>query len=65
MGDFDTIDVPGGSPLKMWTKNVLIEDVAIKQMQNVAMLPFIHKHVAAMPDCHLGKGATVGSVIPT
>ena len=29
------------------------------------MLPFIHKHVAAMPDCHLGKGATVGSVIPT
>ena len=37
MGDFDTIDVPGGSPLKMWTKNVLIEDVAIKQMQNVAM----------------------------
>ena len=34
-------------------------------MQNVAMLPFIHKHVAAMPDCHLGKGATVGSVIPT
>ena len=65
MGDFDTIDVPGGSPLKMWTKNILIEDVAIKQMQNVAMLPFIHKHVAAMPDCHLGKGATVGSVIPT
>ncbi len=65
MGNFDTIDVPGGSPLKMWTKNVLIEDVAIQQMQNVAMLPFIHKHVAAMPDCHLGKGATVGSVIPT
>ncbi|MEM8976505.1 MAG: RtcB family protein [Pseudomonadota bacterium] len=65
MGNFDTIDVPGGSPLKMWTKNVLIEDVAIKQMQNVAMLPFIHKHVAAMPDCHFGKGATVGSVIPT
>jgi tRNA-splicing ligase RtcB len=49
----------------MWTKNVQIDDTAIEQMKNVAMLPFIHKHVAAMPDCHYGMGATVGSVIPT
>ena len=49
----------------MWTKNVLIDDAAIEQMKNVAKLPFIHKHVAAMPDCHFGIGATVGSVIPT
>lgn len=65
MPDYNEIDVPGGSPLKMWTKNVQIDDAAIQQMKNVAMLPFIHKHVAAMPDCHFGKGATVGSVIPT
>src|SRR5690606_8104291 len=30
-----------------------------------ATMPFIHPHVALMPDAHLGKGATVGSVIPT
>jgi len=65
MSTFESIEVPGGSPLKMWTQNVQIEDAAIEQMKNVAMLPFIHSHVAAMPDCHFGMGATVGSVIPT
>lgn len=65
MSGFDEIEVPGGVPLKMWTRNVQIGDEAIQQMRNVAMLPIIHKHVAAMPDCHWGMGATVGSVIPT
>ncbi len=65
MSGYNLIEVDGGSPLKMWTKNVQIEDAAIEQMKNVARLPVIHKHVAAMPDCHWGMGATVGSVIPT
>jgi tRNA-splicing ligase RtcB len=65
MSGHEEHEVPGGAPLKMWTKNVQIEDAAIAQMKNVAMLPIIHKHVAAMPDCHWGMGATVGSVIPT
>jgi tRNA-splicing ligase RtcB (3'-phosphate/5'-hydroxy nucleic acid ligase) len=65
MSGFDLIEVEGGSPLKMWTRNVHIEDAAINQMKNVARLPVIHRHVAAMPDCHWGLGATVGSVIPT
>ncbi len=65
MSNHEDVEVPGGSPLKMWTKNVQIDDAAIEQMKNVAKLPFIHKHVAAMPDCHYGMGATVGSVIPT
>jgi tRNA-splicing ligase RtcB len=65
MSTYENIEVPGGAPLKLWTQNVQIEDAAIEQMKNVAMLPFIHKHVAAMPDCHFGMGATVGSVIPT
>lgn len=54
-----------GAPLKMWTRGVPVEAVAMEQLRNVAKLPFIHKHVAAMPDIHWGMGATVGSVIPT
>lgn len=65
MSSHEEIEVPGGAPLKMWTRNVLIDDAAIEQMKKLATLPFIHKHVAAMPDCHYGLGATVGSVIPT
>lgn len=42
-----------------------IEPQAMEQLQNIAEMPFVFKHVAAMPDCHLGKGATVGSVIAT
>jgi len=42
-----------------------IEPAAKQQLENIAELPFVVKHVAVMPDCHLGKGATVGSVIAT
>lgn len=51
--------------IKAWTKNLPIESMAIDQLKNIASLPFIHSHVAVMPDVHVGKGATVGSVIPT
>lgn len=54
-----------GVPIKSWTKGVPFEVDAQQQLKNIASLPFIHKWVAAMPDVHLGKGATVGSVIPT
>ncbi|HEY9102603.1 RtcB family protein [Chitinimonas sp.] len=50
-------------PVKVWTDD--IEHDAIQQLKNVAALPIVHGHVAAMPDVHLGIGATVGSVIPT
>lgn len=56
---------PTGGLIKHWTEGVLFEEQARKQLENISTLPFIHKHVAAMPDVHLGKGATVGSVIPT
>ncbi len=62
---FNYEKVEGGSPLKMWTKGVQVEDKARAQLVNVARLPFIHKHVAVMPDCHWGMGATIGSVIAT
>lgn len=54
-------------PIKMWADGVSVpvESAAIDQLRNIASLPFVHKHVAAMPDVHVGKGATVGSVIAT
>jgi len=52
-------------PIKAWTKGVPVEDQARRQLENIASMPFIHGHVAVMPDVHLGMGATVGSVIPT
>lgn len=52
-------------PIKAWVDGVEFEEAARKQVANVASLPFIHKHVAVMPDVHFGKGATVGSVIAT
>ena len=42
-----------------------IEEEALKQITRISKMPFVQGHVAIMPDCHLGKGATVGSVIPT
>jgi tRNA-splicing ligase RtcB len=53
----------GKSPVLVWTDEV--ESAALDQLSNVANLPIIHGHIAVMPDVHLGKGATVGSVIPT
>src|SRR6185295_18842837 len=58
-------EVPGGVPVKMWTRGVPVEDEARRQLTNAARLPIVFKHIAAMPDVHFGIGATVGSVIPT
>ncbi|MEL6529245.1 MAG: RtcB family protein [Pseudomonadota bacterium] len=57
--------VEGGAPVKMWTRGVPVDDKAKAQLAKAAQMPFIFKHVAAMPDVHVGIGATVGSVIPT
>ncbi len=53
----------GVKPVKIYTNDV--ENTALTQLKNISKLPFIHSHVAAMPDVHAGIGATVGSVIPT
>jgi tRNA-splicing ligase RtcB len=52
-------------PIKMWTDYVPVNENALEQLKNIAQMPFIYRHVAVMPDVHLGKGATVGSVIAT
>lgn len=51
--------------MKLWDSHGEFAPNAMKQLENVANLPFIHKHIAGMPDVHLGKGATIGSVIAT
>jgi tRNA-splicing ligase RtcB (3'-phosphate/5'-hydroxy nucleic acid ligase) len=57
------IELGGGRvPVKVWTDT--LEPLAQKQLENVARLPIVHGHIAAMPDVHAGIGATVGSVIP-
>lgn len=52
-------------PIKAWTKNIPVESQAMQQLINISHLPFIHKHIAVMPDVHYGKGATVGTVLAT
>ena len=51
--------------VKLWTQGVPVEEAAYRQIRNIASLPILGGHVAIMPDVHLGKGATVGAVIPT
>lgn len=52
-------------PIKLWTDGVPVEYQAMAQLINTSSMPFIFKHLAVMPDVHLGRGSTVGSVIPT
>lgn len=60
-----TVIAPEGSraPVKVWTTD--IEETARAQLENLSRLPFVHKHVAVMPDVHWGNGTSVGTVIPT
>ncbi|QDK34774.1 RtcB family protein [Sphingomonas sp. IC081] len=62
---FEFRQVEGGVPIKMWTRGVPVDEKAHEQLARAARMPFIFRHVAAMPDVHVGIGATVGSVIPT
>ena len=62
---YDFQPAEGGVPIKSWTRGVPVDDKARDQLARAAQMPFVFKHVAAMPDVHVGIGATVGSVIPT
>ena len=59
------INPEAGVPIRAWTRGVLLDPEAEKQLRNVAQMPFVFRWVAAMPDVHWGIGATIGSVIPT
>jgi tRNA-splicing ligase RtcB len=52
-------------PVKVWCPVETVESEALDQLENISKLPFVFNHVAVMPDVHVGKGATVGSVVPT
>ena len=51
--------------VKMWVGDMEVEQSALDQIYNISQLPVLAGHIAIMPDVHMGKGATVGSVIPT
>jgi len=65
MSTFEVFETAAGGRIKAWVKGVPVENAAREQLKNVAGLPFVHSHLAVMPDVHFGRGATVGSVIPT
>ena len=62
---YEILDAGAGRFAKTWTRGVPVEDAAREQLRRTARMPFVFKWLAAMPDVHLGKGATIGSVIPT
>jgi tRNA-splicing ligase RtcB len=62
---YEMLQSDGGRPVKMWTCGVPVEDEAKRQLANTAKMPFVFRHIAVMPDVHVGKGSTIGSVIPT
>jgi len=63
--NYNVLKPDKGVPVKAWTKGVPLEKEAEQQLMNAARMPFIHSHIAVMPDVHWGLGATIGSVIPT
>lgn len=50
-------------PIKMWLDD--LEDKALEQAKNLANLPFVFRHIALMPDCHVGYGMPIGGVLAT
>jgi tRNA-splicing ligase RtcB (3'-phosphate/5'-hydroxy nucleic acid ligase) len=65
IGNYEVMNVEGGRHVKMWTRGVPVEEGAKRQLANTARMPFVFHHLAAMPDVHVGIGATVGSVVAT
>ncbi|ALU45275.1 RtcB family protein [Pseudoalteromonas rubra] len=63
--NYNVIENEGMATIKAWTKGVPFEEQAQQQLKNIASMPMVHSHIAVMPDVHMGKGATIGSVIPS
>src|SRR6476620_9974788 len=62
---YDVLNLEGGRHVKMWARGVPVEAGARAQLTNTAKPPFIFSHLAAITHVHVGRGATVGSVIAT
>lgn len=63
--NYNILKLSEDQKIKMWTRGVPVEEEAVQQLINVVKMPFVFRHVAVMPDVHVGKGSTIGSVIPT
>ncbi|BAY96255.1 hypothetical protein NIES37_01850 [Tolypothrix tenuis PCC 7101] len=61
---YEKLEISAPTPVLSWANHALGNEET-KMAKNVASLPFVFKHVALMPDVHLGKGALVGSVLAT
>ncbi len=61
---YKPLEITTPNPVLSWAGHDLNSE-ELKMANNVASLPFVYKHVALMPDVHLGKGALVGSVVAT
>jgi len=59
----EKVEIIGRTVVKMWTTE--FDDKAREQIENLASLPFVHHHIALMPDCHGGMGMPIGGVLPT
>ena len=66
MSEMQVLEPTGRAGLvKAWIDGVQVDRKTREQLLQAASMPFVFRWLAAMPDCHLGKGATIGSVIPT
>ena len=63
--NYEVIVRDGQKPIKHWTRGIELEESAWEQINNVAAMPFIFRHIAVMPDAHFGKGSTIGTVVAT
>ncbi|MES2208176.1 MAG: RtcB family protein [Pseudomonadota bacterium] len=63
--NYDVIAMENSRPIKMWTQGVPVDEKAKDQLIKTASMPFIFKWLAVMPDVHVGKGSTIGSIVPT
>lgn len=65
MSGYEVLSSQQGVPIKLWAKGVPVQAEAKQQLLHTAQMPFIYRHLAVMPDVHVGLGSTIGSVIPT
>src|SRR5690554_6686079 len=52
-------------PIKLWLEEEQVEEGALDQAHDLANLPFAFKHIAIMPDTHLGYGMPIGAILAT
>lgn len=55
------VKIINNRPVKIWANDV--EESAMRQIENMAALPFLHHHLAIMPDVHAGMGMPIGGVL--